>query len=155
MQFVPLFMDQHVPQYDGVIAGTGYMRDGVAPGGPAFIKDAFGESVSRGGVEEGPVEILNDQLIIAERQVGHCGIGSHIGMDHAGKTHPADGSFHVSACKIIPEKIDQACDSRIGFRKNRSGPECFRIAPVCADEFPAGGKCPRPFFFIAVSMELR
>src|ERR1017187_10843679 len=115
-------MHQVVAEEEGKIGGAGGMRDGVAPGKAAFIENALGESVGGRRVQQIPVELLNELLVLAANQRGHRGIGGKVGVDHwLLQPRPADGAFGKpppcrsrTSASNAPTRASSAANNSVG-----------------------------------------
>src|ERR1039457_5497648 len=71
VQFVSLLVHQSMAEENGEVGGAGSVGDGVAPGKAALIEDALGEGMSGRRVQQVPVELLYELIVLTADQRGH------------------------------------------------------------------------------------
>ena len=138
VQFVAPLVHQGMAQHEGEVRRPGHVRDRVAPGKTPLEVNAFGKRVAGRGVEQVPVEVLDELLVFAADQGSHRGVGREVRVDDTAQAGPADGALDKTAAVLFAGVGERGRHARIVGGEQLGRPERFGVAPVRARLFPTG-----------------
>ena len=107
------------------------------------------------GVEQVPVEVFDDLLVVTLSQRRHGRVGRHVGMDRVRAAEPLDGALDESTAVDIAGVVDGGSNPCIVRIEEGRRPECLCVSPMRALEFPTRGKWAVWRVSTALSMVLR